>query len=89
MTPNPQLEAGPPSATVDVTDTLANKMDKSEFKQPESPSIKREEQLEPNDVPEGMRFAMLFACILLASFFIGYVRERCLCNTSTQSNVLS
>ncbi len=37
---------------------------------------------ENDDGPKGIRFALLFTCILLGSFFIGYVcaspsRERC------------
>jgi hypothetical protein len=41
------------------------------------------EKPENDDGPKGTRFALLFTCILLGSFFIGYVRadpsrERCL-----------
>jgi hypothetical protein len=47
-----------------------------------SVSAQADHEPESNDGPKGIRFAFLFTCILLGSFFTGYVRadpsqERC------------
>lgn len=42
----------------------------------ESPAAQAYEQSEDELAPKGMRFALLFTCILLGSFFIGYVRVK-------------
>lgn len=39
-----------------------------------SPPAQAYEQSENELAPKGTRFALLFTCILLGSFFIGYVR---------------
>jgi hypothetical protein len=47
-----------------------------------SVAVQADQKSENDDGPKGIRFALLFTCILLGSFFIGYVRadpsqERC------------
>lgn len=39
-----------------------------------SSTVSAEDDIENPDRPKGVRFAIVFACILMGDFFIGYVR---------------
>jgi len=56
------------------TSTFSEEKARADDAESGSVVVPAEQKDENDDGPKGIRFALLFTCILLGSFFIGYVR---------------
>ena len=65
----------PDAASDDIQNAPSEKKDYNDVALQEGD--KPDETQDPNR-PKGVRFALLYLCILLGSFFIGYVGDLCL-----------
>jgi hypothetical protein len=57
----------------DIQNAPSEKKDREDIASKDGDRL--DETQDPN-LPKGVRFALLYLCILLGSFFIGYVREQ-------------